>query len=164
MNFDITLPNAESPCCGSNKHSIVSTIPSLKESQATKWSQLPWDNIACHLGSTYTFCFLFLSRVSSLGSLPRRKSGGCLLLFPCRPLRLIKNWKQIPIPRRCRVGFSELCISSMSFQHLGDGISELREASFPWVMWTQRAALPKWQIPVGLLYIEAIAGWIVTDV
>lgn len=31
------------------------------------------------------------------------------------------------------VGFTGLCIPSMYFQHLEDGISELREASFLWI-------------------------------
>lgn len=83
-SYGLGDPNAESRCYGSSKDSIVSIIPSLKESQATKWSQLPWDNLACHLGSTHTFCFL-LSRVPSLGSLPRRKSVAVFYYFPAGP-------------------------------------------------------------------------------
>lgn len=91
------LPNAESRCYGSNKDSIASILPSLKESQATKWSQLPCNNLACHLGSTHTFCFL-LSRVPSLGSLPRRKSVAVFYYFPAGPNDLLKTGNRYPSP------------------------------------------------------------------
>lgn len=37
----------------------------------------------------------------------------------------------------CRVGFGELCILSMHFQHFGDAISELMETFSPWEVWVR---------------------------